>query len=137
MKLWKEFKEFAMQGNVVDLAIGVIIGGAFGKIVSSLVDDIIMPLIGLLTGGINMKAARWVIREAAGKTPELSLNYGMFLQNVIDFLIISFSIFMVIRFFNPFRKKEVEEPSDEEEPTKEEELLTEIRDILKTKAEDQ
>ena len=84
-----------------------------------------------------MKAARWVIREAAGKTPELSLNYGMFLQNVIDFLIISFSIFMVIRFFNQFRKKEVEEPSDEEEPTKEEELLTEIRDILKTKAEDQ
>ena len=134
MKIWKEFREFAMQGNVVDLAIGVIIGGAFGKIVSSLVDDIIMPLIGLLTGGINMKAARWVIREAAGKTPELSLNYGMFLQNVIDFLIISFSIFMVIRFFNPFRKKEAEEPLDEEEPAKEEELLTEIRDILKTKA---
>ena len=134
MKLWKEFKEFAMQGNVVDLAIGVIIGGAFGKIVSSLVDDIIMPLIGLLTGGINMKAARWVIREAAGKTPELSLNYGMFLQNVIDFLIISFSIFMVIRFFNQFRKKEVDEPLEEEESAKEEQLLTEIRDILKTKA---
>ncbi len=134
MKLWKEFKEFAMQGNVVDLAIGVIIGGAFGKIVSSLVDDIIMPLIGLLTGGINMKAARWVVREAAGKTPELSLNYGMFLQNVIDFLIISFSIFMVIRFFNQFRKKEVDEPLEEEESAKEEQLLTEIRDILKTKA---
>ena len=134
MKIWKEFREFAMQGNVVDLAIGVIIGGAFGKIVSSLVDDIIMPLIGLLTGGINMKAARWVVREAAGKTPELSLNYGMFLQNVIDFLIISFSIFMVIRFFNQFRKKEVDEPLEEEESAKEEQLLTEIRDILKTKA---
>jgi len=132
--LWDEFKSFAVQGNVVDLAIGVIIGGAFGKIVTSLVNDIIMPLLGLITGGINLTEAKWVIREAVSEEiPELSLNYGQFLQNIIDFLIIAFSIFMAIRLFNRLTKKrkEEEEPPAEPEPSKEELLLTEIRDILK------
>ena len=132
--LWEELKSFAVQGNVVDLAIGVIIGGAFGKIVTSLVNDIIMPLLGLITGGINLTEAKWVIREAVSEEiPELSLNYGQFLQNIIDFLIIAFSIFMAIRLFNRLTKKrkEEEEPPAEPEPSKEELLLTEIRDILK------
>lgn len=132
--MWEDFKNFAVKGNVVDLAIGVIIGGAFGKIVTSLVNDVVMPLLGVLTGGINFTAAKWVIREAVGEaTPELSLNYGQFFQNIIDFLIISFSIFMVIRLINKFKKKEekLEEAAAEPEPTKEELLLTEIRDLLK------
>jgi large conductance mechanosensitive channel len=105
--LWEDFKKFAVKGNVVDLAIGVIIGGAFGKIVTSLVNDIVMPLLGVLTGGIDLTEAKWVIRKAADEaTPELTLNYGQFLQNVIDFLIISFSIFIAIRLFNRFKKKE-------------------------------
>mgnify|MGYP001202571559 CR=1 FL=1 len=133
--LWEEFKSFAIQGNVVDLAIGVIIGGAFGKIVTSLVNDIIMPLLGLITGGINLTEAKWVIRQAVNEdVPELSLNYGQFLQNIVDFLIISFSIFMAIRLFNRLAKKheeEQEESAAKPEPSKEELLLTEIRDILK------
>ncbi|HHU48983.1 MAG: large-conductance mechanosensitive channel protein MscL [Caldicoprobacterales bacterium] len=130
--MWEDFKKFAVKGNVVDLAIGVIIGGAFGKIVTSLVNDIVMPLLGVLTGGIDLTEAKWVIRKAADEaTPELTLNYGQFLQNVIDFLIISFSIFIAIRLFNRFKKKE-EKPA-QAKPTKEQLLLTEIRDILKEK----
>lgn len=131
--MWQEFKKFAMKGNVLDLAIGVIIGGAFGKIVTSLVNDIIMPLFGVITGGINLSAAKWIIREATEDIPELSMNYGQFLQNVVDFLIISFSIFIVIRLFTKLKKKEEvkPEPPKEPEPTKEEFLLTEIRDLLK------
>jgi len=133
--MWEEFKKFAIKGNVVDLAIGVIIGGAFGKIVTSLVNDMIMPIFGLITGGINLKAAKWIIREATEEIPELAMSYGQFLQNVVDFLIISFSIFMVIRMINKFNKKEEPkpEPPKEPEPTKEELLLTEIRDLLKDK----
>ena len=136
--LWEDFKKFAVKGNVVDLAIGVIIGGAFGKIVTSLVNDIVMPLLGVITGGINLTEAKWIIREAVDEAnPELSLNYGQFLQNIIDFLIISFSIFMVIRLINRFRKKEEdkEDPPAEPEPTKEELLLTEIRDLLKEQSD--
>ena len=132
--MWEDFKNFAVKGNVIDLAIGVIIGGAFGKIVTSLVNDVIMPLLGVITGGINLTAAKWIIREAVDEaTPELSLNYGQFLQNIIDFLIISFSIFMVIRLINRFKRKEEkqEEAPAEPEPTKEQLLLTEIRDLLK------
>jgi large conductance mechanosensitive channel len=136
--MWQDFKKFALKGNVVDLAIGVIIGGAFGKIVTSLVNDVIMPIFGVITGGINLKAAKWVIREASssGDIPELSLNYGQFMQNVVDFLIISFSIFLAVKLFNKFRNKEEAkpEPKKEPEPTKEELLLTEIRDLLKEKA---
>ncbi|MFS0861231.1 large-conductance mechanosensitive channel protein MscL [Fredinandcohnia sp. 179-A 10B2 NHS] len=115
-----EFKKFALKGNVIDLAVGVVIGGAFGKIVSSLVNDIIMPIFGFILGGINIKEASYKF-----------LNYGAFIQTIIDFLIISFSIFLFIRFFNRFKKKELEEPTVEPTPTKEELLLTEIRDLLK------
>ena len=134
--MWEDFKKFAVKGNVVDLAIGVIIGGAFGKIVTSLVNDIIMPVLGILTGGINLTEAKWMIREAVSETqPELTLNYGQFLQNIVDFLIISFSIFLAIRLINRFNKKDEEgkkeEAPPEPQPTKEELLLTEIRDLLK------
>ncbi|KMY51824.1 large conductance mechanosensitive channel protein MscL [Peribacillus loiseleuriae] len=116
----KEFKEFAMRGNVIDLAIGVILGAAFGKIVTSLVNDIIMPLIGLLLGGIDFSNLSFKV-----------LKYGMFIQTIVDFLIVAFSIFLFIKLFNKLytRKKKVEEASPS--LTKEEELLTEIRDLLK------
>ncbi|HCS75849.1 MAG TPA: large conductance mechanosensitive channel protein MscL [Clostridiales bacterium] len=130
--MWEDFKKFALKGNVIDLAVGVVIGGAFGKIVTSLVNDVIMPLLGLITGGINITQAKWMIREAAGETqPALTLNYGQFLQNIIDFFVIALSIFLVIRFFQRFRKKEQEAPKPEPKPSKEEVLLTEIRDLLK------
>jgi large conductance mechanosensitive channel len=128
----KEFRDFAMKGNVVDLAVGVIIGGAFGKIVTSLVNDIITPLLGLLLGKVNVASLEQPI-PTPGDGPAIMLKYGIFLQNIIDFLIVSFSIFMFIKFINKFKKKEevkeviVEEPK----PTKEELLLTEIRDLLK------
>lgn len=121
--MWKEFKEFAMRGSVVDLAVGVIIGGAFGKIVSSLVNDILMPLIGLLLGGINFRGLSLKIGDAV-------IKYGMFIQTVVDFLIISFSIFLFVKVLNKlYRLKKEEEASPT--LTKEEELLTEIRDLLK------
>lgn len=118
-----EFKKFAMRGNVIDLAVGVIIGGAFGKIVSSLVADVIMPLVGLLLGGIDFKGLAITVGKA-------ELKYGLFLQTVVDFLIISFSIFLFIKFLNRFKKKE--EPAKEVvQIDKKEELLAEIRDLLK------
>ncbi|NLC43774.1 MAG: large-conductance mechanosensitive channel protein MscL [Clostridiales bacterium] len=131
--VWEDFKKFALKGNVIDLAVGVVIGGAFGKIVTSLVNDVIMPLIGLLTGGINLTQAKWVIREAVGEAqPELALNYGQFIQNILDFFIIALSIFMVVRLFQKLKKKEKEEaPAAPPAPPKEEVLLTEIRDLLK------
>lgn len=140
--MWKEFKEFAMQGNVMDMAIGVIIGGAFGKIVTSLVSDLIMPLLGLLTGGISFSNLKLVLSpaevDAAGKviTPENVLNYGMFIDTVLNFLIIAFCIFMVIRLLNKAKDKlskakTVEEPIAEEAPVTSEALLAEIRDLLK------
>lgn len=129
--MFKDFKKFALKGNVVDLAVGVIIGGAFGKIVTSLVNDIIMPLLGVILGRINLTHLKWIIHEAVGDEKELSLLYGSFLQNVIDFLIISFSIFMVIKLLEKFKKKEEEKPAEPPKPTKEVELLTEIRDLLK------
>jgi len=121
----KEFKEFAVKGNVMDMAVGVIIGGAFGKIVSSLVDDIIMPVIGTLTGGIDFK-------ELAVTVGEANIKYGSFIQNIIDFLIIAFCIFLMIKGVNSLMRKKEEEPAPAE-PTAEEKLLTEIRDLLKNK----
>ena len=147
-KFLQDFKAFAMKGNVVDMAVGVIIGGAFGKIVTSLVNDVIMPLIGLAVGGVNFTELKWVIREAytteAGKEiAAATLNYGNFLQVTFDFLIIALSIFTMIRIIgNLNRKKEAEKaaepapapaPAPEPEPTKEELLLAEIRDLLKAK----
>ena len=123
-KFLSDFKDFAMKGNVVDMAVGVIIGGAFGKIVSSLVDDIIMPLIGIITGGIDFSDKKFMIGDAA-------ITWGMFIQNIIDFLIVALCIFVAIRFLNKFKKQEEEAPAAPPAPSKEEVLLTEIRDLLK------
>lgn len=130
----KEFKEFAVKGNVVDLAVGVVIGGAFGKIVTSMVNDIIMPILGALTGGINFTYLKFVIKEAHGNVPAVTLNYGSFIQNVIDFFIISFSIFLLIKLINKFkREKRVEAVTEEVKPSDEVLLLQEIRDLLKNR----
>lgn len=134
-KFLSDFKEFAMRGNVIDMAVGVIIGGAFGKIVSSLVNDIIMPAVGILTGGIDFKESKLLLKAAEMNgeeivKPEVWLTWGMFVQNIVDFLIIAFCIFMAIRVMNRFKKKEEEKPAAPAGPTQEE-LLTEIRDLLK------
>ncbi len=132
--MFKEFKEFISKGNVMDLAVGVIIGGAFGKIVTSLVDDMIMPILGIILGKINFTALKLVITPAEGDKPEVAVLYGSFIQNVVNFLIMAFVIFLMVKTVNKLRKpaKKVEEVI-EEIPTKEETLLTEIRDILKNK----
>ncbi|MBV7272878.1 large-conductance mechanosensitive channel protein MscL [Clostridium sp. PL3] len=132
--MFKEFKEFAVKGNVVDLAVGVVIGGAFGKIVTSLVNDIIMPILSALTGGINFTYLKFVIKEAHGDVPAVTFNYGNFIQNIIDFLIISFSIFLFVKLINKFkREKKVEAVTEEVKPSEEVLLLQEIRDLLKNK----
>ncbi len=135
-KFLTEFKEFAMRGNVMDMAVGVIIGGAFGKIVTSLVNDVIMPLVGLVVGGIDFTNLKWVFAEATEATPEAALMYGQFIQNVVDFLIIAFCIFLMIKGISKLTKKKEEapaEPAPAPEPSAEEKLLTEIRDLLKDK----
>ncbi len=127
--MFKEFKEFISRGNVLDLAVGVIIGGAFGKIVTSLVDDIIMPFIGLIIGGLDFLGLSIVIGKA-------TIKYGMFIQNVVNFLIIAFSVFMIVKAVNKVRRIKPEEKEEEpvvEAPSKEEALLAEIRDLLKAK----
>ncbi|WP_297597941.1 large-conductance mechanosensitive channel protein MscL [uncultured Cetobacterium sp.] len=129
---FKEFKEFAVKGNAIDLAVGVIIGGAFGKIVSSIVNDIIMPFIGIFIGGINFSSLKFVIKPAAPGVTELSINYGNFIQSVVDFTIIALCIFLFVKMINKMRKKD-DIPTTPPVPTKEEILLTEIRDILSKK----
>lgn len=124
MGFFKEFKEFAMKGNVMDMAVGVIIGGAFGKIVTSLVDDVLMPAIGTLTGGVDFSNMAVTFGDA-------NLKYGSFIQNIIDFLIIAFCIFLMIKGMNKLSKKKEEEPAAPAEPSNEEKLLSEIRDLLK------
>lgn len=126
----KEFRDFAMKGNVVDLAVGVIIGGAFGKIVSSVVNDIIMPFLGLLTGGIDLSGLKYIIREGVDVVPPLAIKYGMFLQSVIDFVIIAFSIFIFIKVLMKLKKEEKSEVAPAA-PKEEVVLLSEIRDLLK------
>jgi len=135
MKLLDEFKAFAMRGNVVDLAVAVIIGGAFGKIVSSFVNDILMPPIGLLLGGLDFKDLMFTMKEGVGDVPPVTLNYGMFIQNVVDFIIIAFAIFIAIKGMNSFKKAEEAPaaPPAPPAPTKDQELLAEIRDLLKNK----
>jgi large conductance mechanosensitive channel len=130
MSIIKEFKTFAMRGNVVDLAVGIIIGGAFGKIVSSVVADVVMPPIGLLVGGVNFTSLAITLKEAAGKAPAVTLNYGNFLQAVFDFLIVAFAVFMLVKAMNTLQKKE---EAAAPPPPQQEVLLTEIRDILKQK----
>lgn len=139
-KFLNEFKEFAMKGNVVDMAVGVIIGAAFGKIVTSLVNDIIMPAIGVLTGGVNFSDHKWVIQQAVTKgeeivTPEVAITWGSFVQTIFDFVIIAFCIFVAIKFINKLKRQpEPEAPAAPAGPTQEE-LLTEIRDLLRKEVE--
>jgi large conductance mechanosensitive channel len=128
MKIISEFKEFAMRGNVVDLAVGIIIGGAFGKIVTSFVNDVLMPPIGVLLGGVNFTDLKITMKAAAGAQPAVTWNYGNFLQVTVDFVIIAFAIFMMIKVINKMKKKEEAKPA---EPSNQEKLLTEIRDLLK------
>lgn len=131
----KEFKEFAMRGSVIDLAVGVVIGGAFGKIVTSLVDDVIMPPLGFLTGGVDFSQLKYVITEANATDGivEVAIKYGNFINVIIQFTIIAFCIFLVIKALNAFKKTEDAAPVPVPAPTKEEVLLTEIRDLLKNK----
>ncbi|PLY12512.1 MAG: large conductance mechanosensitive channel protein MscL [Sedimenticola sp.] len=133
MGMMKEFKEFAVKGNVIDMAVGIIIGAAFGKIVSSFVADVIMPPIGVLVGGVDFSDLAITLKEAVGETPAVVLSYGSFIQTVIDFTIIAFAIFIAIKFINSLKRKEEEAPAAPPEPSKEELLLTEIRDLLKEK----
>ncbi|MEI5984324.1 MULTISPECIES: large-conductance mechanosensitive channel protein MscL [Sphingobacterium] len=135
MGFLKEFKEFAMRGSVIDLAVGVVIGGAFGKIVTSLVDDIIMPPIGFITGGVDFSKMKYVISEAneAAGTTEVAINYGNFINVLIQFLIIAFCIFIVIKGLNSLKREKPAEEAAPAPPTKEEVLLTEIRDLLRNK----
>lgn len=133
MSIVSEFKEFAVKGNVVDLAVGVIIGAAFGKIVSSFVADIVMPPIGVLTGGVNFTKLSWVLKAAEGDKAEVALKYGAFLQNCFDFLLIAIAVFMMVRVINRLKRKEEAAPAAPAAPSAEETLLAEIRDIMKAK----
>lgn len=135
MSMASEFREFIARGNVIDLAVGVIVGGAFGKIVTSLVDQVVMPPIGLITGGIDFSQLKIVLKaaDAAAKKPEVAISYGAFLNTMIQFLIIAFVIFLIVKAINSVRRKEVEAPGAPPAPTAEEMLLTEIRDLLKAR----
>ena len=130
MKLVDEFKAFVMRGNVVDMAVGVIIGGAFGKIVTSLVNDIFMPIIGMVLGNVDFTSLEIKLGEPVEGAEQAAIRYGMFIQEIVNFLIIAFCIFMVIKLIAKIQKKKDEEPAPAPEPTKEEVLLTEIRDAL-------
>ncbi len=133
MSMIKEFKEFAMRGNVVDMAVGIIIGAAFGKIVSSFVADVIMPPLGILLGGVDFTSFAITLKEAVGDTPAVTLNYGVFIQATVDFLIVAFAIFMVIKGMNTLKRKKEAAPEPAPVPSREEILLAEIRDLLKQK----
>ena len=135
MGMMQEFKAFAMRGNVMDMAVGIVIGGAFGKIVSSLVSDVIMPPIGMLTGGIDFSAMKWVLKPADDSDPkhkiaEVAINYGAFINTIITFIIVAFSIFVVIKLMNRLQQKKEEAPAA---PPADVQLLTEIRDLLKNR----
>ena len=134
MSMLTEFKEFAMKGSVVDLAVGVIIGGAFGKIVASFVEDVLMPPIGMILGGVDFKSLAFVLKAAEGKSAAVMLNYGKFIQTVVDFTIVAFVIFMAIKAMNALkRREEAAPPPLPPGPTTQEILLTEIRDVLRAR----
>lgn len=129
MSMMKEFRDFAMRGNVVDMAVGIVIGGAFGKIVTSFVNDVLMPPIGLALGGVDFSELAVTLQEASGDVAAVTLKYGAFIQTVIDFIIIAFAIFMVVKAMNNLKKKEEAAPPPK--PSEEVTLLTEIRDMMK------
>ena len=128
-----EFKDFAIKGNVVDMAVGIIVGAAFGKIVSSFVKDVIMPPLGVMMGGVNFSDLAVVIQEAAGEVPVVAIKYGLFIQTIVDFVIVALAIFMAVKVMNSLKKKEQEAPKEDPKPSNEEVLLTEIRDLLQNK----
>jgi len=132
VSMMSEFKDFAMRGNVVDMAVGIVIGGAFGKIVSSFVADVLMPPIGLLLGGVSFADLAIMLQEAVGETAPVMIKYGSFIQTVVDFVIIAFAIFLVVKAMNSMKKPEAEpEPAPDPGPSTEETLLGEIRDLLR------
>ena len=131
MSMMSEFRDFAMRGNVVDMAVGIVIGGAFGKIVSSFVNDVLMPPIGLALGGVDFSDLAITLQEASGDVAAVTLNYGAFIQTVVDFIIIAFAIFMVVKAMNNLKKKEEAAPAPPPKPSEEVTLLTEIRDLMK------
>jgi large conductance mechanosensitive channel len=131
MSIIKEFKEFAVKGNVVDMAVGIIIGVAFGKIVSSFVADVLMPPIGLLIGGVDFTNLAVTLKAAEEGVEAVTLRYGVFLQTVFDFIIVAFAVFMAVKALNSMRRKEAETPAEPPAPSAQEQLLMEIRDLLK------
>lgn len=131
MSLIQDFKKFAIRGNVLDLAVAVVIGAAFGRIVTSFVNDVLMPPIGLLLGGVDFSDFVITLKEASGEVAAVTINYGTFIQHLVDFTIIAFAIFLVIQAFESLKRKEETIPSPPLEPNAEEKLLTEIRDLLK------
>jgi large conductance mechanosensitive channel len=133
MGMMKEFKEFAVKGNMVDMAVGIIIGAAFGKVVSSLVKDVLMPPLGILIGGVDFSDLVVTLRAAADGVAAVTLNYGIFIQAVVDFVIVAFAIFMVIKAINTLKRRQEAAPAAPPKPTREEVLLAEIRDLLKTR----
>jgi len=133
MSILKEFKDFAVKGNAVDMAVGIVIGAAFGKIVTALVAGVIMPPIGVLLGGVDFSSLAYVVKDAVGAAPAVVISYGKFIQTVVDFTIIAFAIFMVVKGINSLKKKEEAAPKSEPKPSAEEVLLMDIRDLLKNK----
>ena len=131
MGMMKEFKQFAAQGNMVDMAVGIIIGAAFGKVVSSLVGDVIMPPIGLALGGVNFATLKLVLKEAVGTVPAVTVNYGGFIQTIVDFAVVAFAIFLMVKGVNAMKRKQAEAPASPAAPSNQEVLLSEIRDLLK------
>jgi large conductance mechanosensitive channel len=134
MGILKEFKEFAVKGNVMDMAVGIIIGAAFGKIVSSFVGDVIMPPLGLAIGGVDFSNLAVTLKAAAAGAPAVTLNYGKFIQTVLDFAIVAFAIFLAVKMINRLKRKEEAKPEVPSPPSKEELLLAEIRDLLKAQS---
>ncbi|GAA6130961.1 large-conductance mechanosensitive channel protein MscL [Halopseudomonas sabulinigri] len=131
MSMLQEFKTFALRGNVVDMAVGIIIGAAFGKVVSSFVTNVVMPPLGLMIGGVDFADLAIVLKEAQGELPAVTLGYGLFIQSVVDFVIIAAAIFVAVRVMNSLKRKEEAAPAAPPAPSKEEVLLSEIRDLLK------
>ena len=133
MGMMKEFKEFAAKGNMLDMAVGIIVGAAFGKIITSLVSDVLMPPIGLVIGGVDFKTLKLILKQAVGDTAAVTLNYGVFIQTIVDFLIVAFAIFLLIKGVNAMRKQEEVAPAAPAVPSNQELLLGEIRDLLKSR----